>query len=616
MSVEQKETKASSTGAPTGLDITRSGLHYRIYVFCFLVIAAALIATGYIFVGDQHARAKAIAHERLAAIADLKQRQLTNWRDERLSDARFFSRAPFVAQDLQRLLAAPGSEPDRDAIMRWLKLLKGGDRYYEVAIYDAQLHPLVTLPTSIPAPAQSERELTSRILKGEELAISDLHEDGIIHMDVMFPIYKDTDLREGLLGFGMLRLDPRHFLYPLIQSWPTPSKTAETLLVERQGDDVVYLNELRNRTATALKFRLPISSAHIAAPVLNGESNVIEGHDYRGVPVVAVGRKIPGTSWAMIAMVDQDELYAPMRRQAFLACMIIATLLLAAALLMALLWRQRANEFLQHELAMQQNRQVERKAYEDELRRMNVELEQRVRERTAQLESKNRELESFAYSVSHDLKAPLRGISGFSNALLEEHLSKLDEDAQLYLTRIVASAERMGQLIDDLLSYSRLEVQAPQWSTVDVCEMVQRIKGDYGAQISETKAQVKVDIKSLPLKTDPHGLEQALRNLIGNAIKFSAKSPAPNIDIIGRDVDGKFTLEVRDNGIGFDMKYAAKLFQIFQRLHSSREYSGTGIGLAIVRKAVERVGGKVSAESEPGKGASFKLEIPRQQPQA
>jgi signal transduction histidine kinase len=254
-----------------------------------------------------------------------------------------------------------------------------------------------------------------------------------------------------------------------------------------------------------------------------------------------------------------------------------------------------------------------RQRAEEQLRQLNGELEQRVRQRTAELEAKNRELEIFTSSVSHDLKSPLRCIDGFSRVVLGDYGNKLDERGRECLRRVISSAERMNQLIVDLLSYSRLDLGTVHWSMVDVSELVRKVVEDYRPEIEAAKTRIKMELQCAPLRADQPGLEQSLRNLVGNAIKFSSKSPGPAVEILGRDGDGFCTLQVRDNGIGFDMRHQERIFQIFQRLHSVSEYPGTGVGLAIVRKALQRMGGTVTAQGEPGKGAVFTLQIPRGQ---
>jgi signal transduction histidine kinase len=243
-------------------------------------------------------------------------------------------------------------------------------------------------------------------------------------------------------------------------------------------------------------------------------------------------------------------------------------------------------------------------ASNQEVLRLNGELEQRVRERTAQLEYTNKELEAFCYSVSHDLRAPLRSIDGFSQALVEDFPEDVPEEAQRYLGRIRAATRRMAQLIEDLLNLSRVSRAGLQREPIDVSEMARQVLGDL--QQRDPGRTVEVTIwDDMRAHADPRLLRAALENLIGNAWKFTEKSAAARIEIGALSDAGQATYFVRDNGAGFDMAYADKLFGAFQRLHSASEYAGTGIGLATVQRIVHRHGGRVWADAKPGKGAVF-----------
>jgi len=243
--------------------------------------------------------------------------------------------------------------------------------------------------------------------------------------------------------------------------------------------------------------------------------------------------------------------------------------------------------------------------------RLLEELEQRVAKRTAQLEAINRELETFTYSVSHDLKAPLRGIDGYSRLLLTDYADKLDDEGRTFLHTIRQAAVQMNQLIEDLLDYSRLERRSLKRGPVNLPALVEALLRECAGEIRAGNVTVAANVGCADITTDPDGLALILRNLLDNALKFSRNVAAPAIEIGGRETGTSCILWVRDNGIGFDMKFHDRIFEIFQRLHRAEEYPGTGIGLTIVNKAVSRLGGRVWAESAPGQGATFYVELPQ-----
>lgn len=252
---------------------------------------------------------------------------------------------------------------------------------------------------------------------------------------------------------------------------------------------------------------------------------------------------------------------------------------------------------------------TERKQAEARMQQLNAELEQGVAQRTSQLEAANRELEAFAYSVSHDLRAPLRAIDGFSRTLAAGMLGRLSADERHYIERILQNVTRMGRLIDDLLRFSRVGRQALDMAEVDLNRLLASILNELKTDGQLGMAAFQIEPLP-PCKGDAALLKQALTNLISNAIKYSASCPEPRVEVGAKTEQGQPVYFVRDNGVGFDMAYADKLFGVFQRLHSASEYEGTGIGLAIVRRVFERHGGRVWAESEPGKGATFYFTLP------
>jgi len=245
-----------------------------------------------------------------------------------------------------------------------------------------------------------------------------------------------------------------------------------------------------------------------------------------------------------------------------------------------------------------------RKRAEEQVRQLNAELEQRVRDRTAELEASARELDAFAYSVSHDLRAPLRSMHGFSEVLLADYADRLDDQGREYLQRIQANVTRMGRLIDDLLRLSRVTRTGLKRERVDIgaqaAEIIDELRS---AEPGRCLQAVVAD--DLVTTGDPHLIRLALENLLANAWKFTGKRDQGSIGVGAVRQSGSQVFFVRDNGAGFDMAYAGKLFNPFQRLHPASEFEGTGIGLAIVQRILSRHGGRIWAESEPGKGATF-----------
>jgi len=268
--------------------------------------------------------------------------------------------------------------------------------------------------------------------------------------------------------------------------------------------------------------------------------------------------------------------------------------------------------------------QLRRKQFEDENRRIREDLlktrlevaEARAAQElaetrsqlVAELERKNRELEAFTYSVSHDLRAPLRSIDGFSQALLEDYSGTLDETGQGYLRRVRTAAQRMGELIDDLLKLAHIDRMDLHRETVDLSALAHLVIAGLAAADPGRKVDIHI-ADGLECSADGPLIRIVLENLFGNAWKFTGKVQAPRIEFGAEDMSQELAFHISDNGAGFDMAYADKLFGVFQRLHSQDAFPGTGIGLATVQRIIHRHGGRIWAESKPGKGATFRFTL-------
>jgi len=306
-----------------------------------------------------------------------------------------------------------------------------------------------------------------------------------------------------------------------------------------------------------------------------------------------------------------DNLYRPVTDfgDLLVIALILALTAVAVRLLTNDLHRSLSRARRNEERLAEANRKLEEQA--EKIKLLNVTLEERVAQRTAELEAKNRELETFTYSASHDLKAPLRGIDGYAHLLLNEYAQVLGEQGCNYLGGIRQATQQMNQLINDLLTYAHLEQRVIRKEKVNLPELVQMVVQERQDEIERRKIDFSVLVGCHNVTADVDGLRQALRSLLDNALKFTPQQDGICIQLECVETEHGCLLRIRDNGIGFDMQYHDRIFEIFQRLNRAEQFPGTGIGLALVSKAMQRTGGRVWAESAPGAGATFYLEIPK-----
>ncbi len=731
--------KMSAPGLPAG-DMGRPGADSALkfaLIFVALVIGITAIGANYYRSSEQLFRTS--VEQQLASVADLKVTDLMLWRKERLADGNVLFKNPSFTALVRRFFAQPADADARRQLQDWLGRYAASHNYDQIRLMDAHGVTRLTVPDAVPPPAAITLRLVPQVLHSDQISFQDLFRnegDGRVYMQVLIPLFENLDASRPL-GVVNLRIDPSEYLFPFIQKWPVSSASAETLLVRREGDQALFLNDLRFRSDAALVVRSPLSpgSALPAAKAILGETGIVEGVDYRGISVLAALRHIPDSPWFLVAKVDVAEAFAPLQGKIWQVAAVVCIFLLGAGAGVGSIWwaeilrfrrklgvsadalhesNRRARfaldvvemgdwdldlidhsahrslrhdqifgyetllpqwtfeMFLEHvvpedraivEQGFQQaieskgawnfecriirrdgeqrwilaagqvrldaagkpRRMVGvvqditlRKQYEMSILHDNEELEKRVRERTAGLATANKEiaavnaeLEQFAYVASHDLQEPLRMVVGYVQLLEKRLAGKLDGDTLEFMAFAVDGALRMQTLIQDILAYSRVSTKGQPLAAVDSAAALRGALALLAGRIAETGAEVTAPEPLPRVMADRTQLVQLFQNLIGNALKF-CKDPAPRVRVEAAHEAGWWRFSVTDNGIGIEPEYRAQLFVIFKRLHTRREYPGTGIGLAVCKRIVERHGGQIGIESAPGGGTVFWFTLPEE----
>lgn len=314
----------------------------------FLILALCIGLAGYGYYDIQKQQIKKGIQDELSAIADLKVNQITAWRNERLEDAMGIVKNPLIANAVQQFLQNPGTAgPERD-ILSWMKSLQDISNYQSVLLVDSRGRVRLSTSPGDKAIGPHAEQLVQKALRSGQSILSDFHKAAVAphpHLDLVAPLSIQKGKESSSIAVLVIRINPETFLYPLIQSWPGSSKSAETLLIRKEGDSVLFLNELRHRKDTALSLRLPLDKKRLpAAMAIQGERGVFEGIDYRDVPVLASTRSVAQTPWFLVAKVDIDEVYAPVRKQARLLSLVIAVLIASTGLIIMLWWRKKTAE--------------------------------------------------------------------------------------------------------------------------------------------------------------------------------------------------------------------------------------------------------------------------------
>lgn len=577
-----------------------SNTPYRL-ILVFILLTVCIGLAGYAYYTDQKTHIIEEKRNELSAIADLKVAQISEWREARIADGNAIYDNRLISQSILLSFEKPHDLGVRSDIVAWLNSLREHYKYKPVLLFDAKGDLRLSIPDDLHAVEPHVHPMIEEAIRSREVMVSDFHREGDtgrIHLSVISPVLTASGSGTRAVGIILLEIDPHQYIFPLIQLWPTPSPSAETLLVRRDGDNVLFLNELRHKKNTALAFRLPLSRTALPAAIAaRGYAGIVEGIDYRGVPVIAATRPVPNSPWFLIAKIDKEELYEPIRRRLLLVSIIVFAAIAAAGLSVVIWWRQ------QRILYYRRLYETEKQSIEE------LKLAEAAQRKTVmELERSNKELEQFAYIASHDLQEPLRMVSSYVQLLEREYVGKLGGEADEYIGFAVEGAVRMQKMINDLLTYSRIETRGRPFEPTDCGEVLESAMANLKAAIEESGAIIGHD----PLPTIPcdgSQFVQLFQNLVGNAIKFRGEEP-PRIHVSAVKRERDWLFSVRDNGIGIDSRFRERIFLVFQRLHTRRKFPGTGIGLSICKRVVVRHGGEIWVESEPGKGSTFYFTIP------
>jgi len=450
-----------------------------------------------------------------------------------------------------------------------------------------------------------------------------------------------SDMGPDSIKIGKLMLVNGSIYYTIMASVTDQKKVIGYLVIWRiqkaTPEYLAQLSQLLGNNATLLvgnndgSLWTDMNSPVASPPVdLRNPDNLFEYDRVQTGRVIAMLQPIPYTQWLVLIEISQESVLQV--ANLFLVWIIVTgAILLAVGILFAWLMSRNITRPLKKLTAAATSiaggdyqSPVEETGKHDELGQlasafnsMAVQvtnarkgLEQKVELRTAELEKANKELESFSYSVSHDLRAPLRAISGFAMLLKEEYGSSLDTEANRFMDKIINNAKTMGQLIDDLISFSRIQRRVIKQQHIDMGKLAQVCITELTEQVDIKHFEIKIN-SLVPCQGDENLIKQVWMNLIGNALKYSSKQANPRIEISCQENGSFYIYSVRDNGVGFDMQYADKLFGVFQRLHSRDDFEGTGIGLALAKRIIDQHNGEIRAESALGEGACFYFSLPK-----
>jgi len=597
---------------------------------------------GYGYLQQQQRLILAEKYNELRAISDLKSSQIVQWRKERLAEATSIQSNAMVSHRIEDYLHGADRTRALSEFRTWMASLQSNGVYNNVHLYKPDGAMIVSVPgNSFKSTDHYRRQVVDAAESGR-IIFSDFHDEdgnGSIDIDLVIPLKYSNHGEDHTCAVLILDFNPHAYLYPLIQKWPTPSETAETLLVERRGDDVLFLNDLRFRSKAALSHRVPLSNTDMpAVRAALGEEGIFSGTDYRGMPVLSSLRSIHGSPWAMVAKIDSSEITAPIVRRAWFVAAICATIVIAINLGISLWWTRKKEAYLQTLYDAELGFNNSLRNTERALQISRNELETRVIERTRELSESNtklvqemnerlrlekqliesKKLESIgqiAGGVAHEVRNPLNAILTITEALFREKEIESNPEYLPYIKHIRTQVTRLASLMNDLLDLGKT-IPASSMQPVSLYELCCDTITLWKSSGSSANKQIVLECPDPKEKqivmADSVRLQQVIFNLMENAAQHTPPNGTVRFIILGTDKPnsepGMAVIRITDQGKGIAPEKIARIFDPF---YSDRK-GGTGLGLALVKHFVENMGGFVRIwNNEPPPGCTAEIIIPR-----
>lgn len=470
---------------------------YLIIIFLFFTIA--LGAAGYFYYAHQKKSLRQDKWDQLSSIADLKVRQIAHWRKEFIDDARVFFKSPFIENQIQRFIENPRLTEVKQEIHEWMAHIEKHYQYDHIILLDTQGMVRLSVPEGKDVVGPDAKKLAMEAMRTKKVILSDLYKSEItqqIRLSLLVPFFISRGHDTFPAGVLLIRIDPYHFLYPLIQSWPTPSRTSESMLVRREGDEVLFLNELRQQKDTALKLRLPIGEQkfpEVMAAV--GMEGIVEGVDYRGVPVLAALRKIPDSPWFLVAKVDQEEIYAPIRVWAEFIAVLVGVLIIGLALSMGLLWRGQRLQFQKEQFKAKLDRRA-LAGHLDYLTRYANDIILLIDQDLKIIEANERAVESYGYTREELLQLSLRDLRAPEvRSLIDSVMKKVKEQDGLVLETL--HQRKNGSIFPVEGSFRLIEVEGKTFYQIINRDTTKRKQAEEALRRSEEESKKLAEVNAV-----------------------------------------------------------------------------------------------------------------------